>query len=174
MSRIHYAALVLSFYAVILGGCSFVSDSNLPQGQKDEPAVTKSIAITGLVNLESGDDVTPLAAASVKLVKIQNKLETEIASSTSDDNGQFSFSGIDSTILTNGEQDYYYEVRATSATDSLSAVVVAEDSIDVLVDFSSTVVARSLRHAIKDLSQDKPAEGVSKYHYISYLRFTVG
>lgn len=142
--------------AVNLGGCSFVSESAV-DGRKDEPAETKSIAITGVVNVEDViGSFTPLASASVNLYKIQNRQETEIATTLSDDNGQFSFAAIDSTILTNGDQDYFYEIRVSSESDVLSAIVVADDSIDVVVDLSSTVVAKAMRYTLDDLSVDQP------------------
>ena len=149
-----FAAVIL---VGILGGCSFVSESGIVDGPKDEPAETKSIAITGVVNLEVGDgSIQPLASASVSLYKIQNQLKTEIAMMLSDDSGQFSFAAIDPTILTNGNQDYFYEIRVSSESDALSAIVVADDSIDIVVDLSSTVAAKALHHTLDDLPADQP------------------
>ena len=152
-----WCLFVVVIVAVILGGCSFVSETGTLDSPKDEPAQAKPIVITGVVNLEAEDDTSkPLASATVSLYKIQDQQETEVAKTLSDDNGQFSFAAIDSTILTNGEQDYFYEVRAASESDALAAIVVADDSIDVVVDFSSTVAAKALHNTLDDLPADQP------------------
>lgn len=143
-------SLLLSLFA---GGCSFVGEA-LPNSkdEKDEGVEARLIDISGTVNLENDSSVDQsLSGAQVTLYKIQNGIETEVATNTTDANGQFSFPGVYSTILSYGDKDYFYEVRALTETDSLSAIVVAENAINVIVDFESTVIAKSMGYVMAEL-----------------------
>ncbi len=100
-----------------------------------------------------------LAQAKVSLYKrTQSGVETLVAETTADDNGQYSFSDVSKAVTSNGDaNDFYYEVRASLDDVNITAPVAPDADTKVDVTPETNVAAKVLSDVVKVPGETQPA-----------------
>lgn len=159
---------IIMFLSIHCSGSSSTTSTTTValSGQVAVPEADVSASLSASL---SGESLAPnfetiattiLADATVTLVKISpDGTEEEVATTTTDSEGNYSFEDVDVASGGNGESnDFYYEIRATTDTVEVSAPVApTEDNDAVNLSPETTLAAKILSDVVSvPFQDDKP------------------